>query len=106
MGVEPVRTSFRSPGQNGVAERFIGTVRRELLDYVIVLGEGHRRTLLEEFIGYYHEDRTHLGIAKELRVAATSRAGPPSRQRSSPCLASAASTVATPGATPRSSPRG
>jgi putative transposase len=46
-------------------ERFIGTVRRELLDYVIVLGEGHLRALLEEFIGYYHEDRTHLGIAKE-----------------------------------------
>lgn len=65
MGVEPVRTSFRSPWQNGVVERFIGTVRRELLDYVIVLGEGHLRALLGEFIGYYHEDRTHLGIAKE-----------------------------------------
>jgi transposase InsO family protein len=65
MGVEPVRTSFRSPWQNGVVERFIGTVRRELLDYVIVLGEGHLRALLEEFIRYYHQDRTHLGIVKE-----------------------------------------
>ncbi len=65
MGVEPVRTSFRSPWQNGVVERFIGTVRRELLDYVIVLGEGYLRALLEESIGYYQEDRTHLGIAKE-----------------------------------------
>ena len=65
MGVEPVRTSFRSPWQNGVVERFISTVRHELLDHVIVLGESHLRGLLEEFIGYYHEDRTHLGIGKD-----------------------------------------
>jgi putative transposase len=65
MGVEPVRTSFRSPWQNGVVERFISTVRHELLDHVIVLGESHLRGLLEEFSGYYHEDRTHLGIGKD-----------------------------------------
>lgn len=36
-----------------------------MLDYVIVLGEGHLRALLEEFVGYYHQDWTHLGFAKD-----------------------------------------
>jgi putative transposase len=36
-----------------------------LLDYVIVLGEGHLRAMLEKFIAYYHEGRTHLGIGKD-----------------------------------------
>lgn len=40
-------------------------MRHEPLDHVIVLGEGHLRTLLEEFISYYHEDWTHLGIGKD-----------------------------------------
>jgi len=43
LGIIPTRTSFQSPWQNGVAERFVGSVRRELLDRVIVLGEDHLR---------------------------------------------------------------
>ncbi len=54
-----------SPWQNGVAERFVGTVRQELLDHVIVLNERHLRRLLESFIGYYNQDRTHLSICKD-----------------------------------------
>ena len=65
MQIEAARTSFRSPWQNGVAERFVATVRRELLDHVIVLNERHLRRLLESFIGYYHQDRTHLGLGKD-----------------------------------------
>ena len=65
MQVEPTRTSNRSPWQNGVAERFVGTVRQELLDHVIVLNEHHLRRLLESFLGYYHQDRTHLGLGKD-----------------------------------------
>ncbi len=45
MNITPIRTSYRSPWQNGVAERFIGTIRRELLDHVIVLGEALQRHL-------------------------------------------------------------
>jgi transposase InsO family protein len=41
FGIEPKRTSFRSPWQNGVAERWVGRCRRDLLDHVIVLNERH-----------------------------------------------------------------
>jgi putative transposase len=62
---EPVRTAFRSPWQNGVAERWVGSVRRDLLDHVIVLNQRHLRRLLRDYVLYYHEDRTHLGLGKD-----------------------------------------
>jgi transposase InsO family protein len=64
MGCQPIRTSFRSPWQNGVAERWEGSCRWDLLDHVIVLNERHLKRLLAEYIRYYHEDRTHLGLQK------------------------------------------
>jgi transposase InsO family protein len=64
-GMEAVRTSIRSPWQNGVAERWIGSARRECFDHVIALNESHVRRLGREFIDYYHEDRTHLGLDKD-----------------------------------------
>jgi len=73
-GTNPVQTAFRSPWQNGVAERWVGSVRRDLLDHVIIWNARHLRRLLKEYVGYYHEDRTHLGLAKDTpsgRVAAS-----------------------------------
>ncbi len=64
FGIQPTRTAYRSPWQNGVAERWIGSVRRELLDHVVVLGERHLRRLLRDYVAYYHDDRTHLGLGK------------------------------------------
>jgi transposase InsO family protein len=64
FGIQPKRTSFRSPWQNGVAERFVGNCRRDLLDHVIVLNERHLKRLMREYVRYYHEDRTHLALAK------------------------------------------
>jgi transposase InsO family protein len=64
MNVAPVRTSIGCPWQNGVAERWVGSCRRELLDHVIALNERHLRRLLSEYIAYYHDDRTHLGLSK------------------------------------------
>jgi len=63
--VGPQPTAFRSPWRNGIAERWIGSLRRELLDHVIVLNRRHLRRLLNEYVGYYHEDRTHLGLGKD-----------------------------------------
>jgi transposase InsO family protein len=65
MFMEPTRTSYQSPWQNGVAERFVGTVRREILDHVIVLHERHLRQLIESFVTYYNVDRTHIGVGKD-----------------------------------------
>ena len=64
MKIRAIRTSFESPWQNGVAERWVGSCRRELLDHVIPVNEGHLKRLLSDYVGYYHEDRTHLGLGK------------------------------------------
>ena len=65
MGSEPTRTAFRSPWQNGVAERWVGSCRRDLLDHVIILNERHLKRLMSSYLLYYHDDRTHLGLAKD-----------------------------------------
>ncbi len=65
FGIQPKRTSFRSPWQNGIAERWVGNCRRDLLDHVIVLNERHLKRLMSEYVRYYHDDRTHLALAKE-----------------------------------------
>jgi len=63
--IQPKRTSFRSPWQNGVAERWVCTFRRDLLDHVIVLNRRHLKRLMNEFVIYYLEDRTHLALERE-----------------------------------------
>src|SRR5207237_8362769 len=65
MGVADVVTSARSPWQNPFAERVIGTIRRELLDHVIVLNERHLRGRLRSYFRYYHASRTHLALDKD-----------------------------------------
>jgi putative transposase len=65
MGSQPTRTAFRSPWQNGVAERWVGSCRRDLLDHVIIVNERHLKRLMSSYLLYYHEDRTHLGLAKD-----------------------------------------
>ena len=63
FGMNPKRTAFRSPWQNGTSERVVGSVRRELLDHVVVLGENHLRQLLREYVDYYNSERVHTSIA-------------------------------------------
>ena len=61
--IDPKRTAFRSPWQNGTAERVVGSVRQELLDHVVVLNEDHLRRLLREYVDYYNDERVHTSIA-------------------------------------------
>ena len=65
MKIECVQTSIESPWQNGIAERWVGSCRRELLDQVIPLNAQHLKRLLSDYLSYYHHDRTHLGLAKQ-----------------------------------------
>ena len=64
LKIKPVRTSFESPWQNGVAERWVESCRRDLLDHIIAVNERHLKRLLAEYVRYYHEDRTHFGLGK------------------------------------------
>jgi putative transposase len=65
MGIGEVVSSPSSPWQNPYAERLIGSIRRECLDHVIVLGERHLRHLLTTYLTYYHGARTHLALEKD-----------------------------------------
>src|SRR3989475_1046479 len=65
IGLAEVLITPRSPWQNPFAERVIGTIRRELLDHVIVLNERHLRRRLRNYLGYYHASRTHLALGKD-----------------------------------------
>lgn len=65
MGIGEVISSPSSPWQNAFAERLIGSIRRECLDHVIVLGERHLRRTLTAYLTYYHGSRTHLSLAKD-----------------------------------------
>src|SRR5437899_3590579 len=65
MGIGEVISSPSSPWQNPYAERLIGSIRRECLDHVIVLGEQHLQRVLTRYGVYYHGSRTHLSLAKD-----------------------------------------
>jgi transposase InsO family protein len=64
IGIDAIATPVRSPRANAVAERVIGTLRRECLDHVIVLNEKHLASVLSDFVAYYNQERPHrtLGL--------------------------------------------
>jgi transposase InsO family protein len=64
LAMKPSRTAPRSPWQNGAAERWIGSARRELLDRVVVINDRHLLRLLRNYVAYYHDDRSHLALDK------------------------------------------
>jgi putative transposase len=71
-GTRAIRTPVRSPRANSCAERFVGTLRRECLDHVLILGERHLRRILAECVRHYNGHRPHQGLQQE----------PPQRQPS------------------------
>jgi transposase InsO family protein len=64
MGIRDRPISPGSPWQNGVAERLIGTLRRECLDQLVIVGEAHLRRVLAAYSAYYNRTRTHLALEK------------------------------------------
>src|SRR5450755_2451508 len=68
MGIRDKPTAPASPWQNGFAERLIGSIRRECVDHVIVLGEMHLRRVLKSYADYYDTVRTHRSLNKDAPV--------------------------------------
>jgi transposase InsO family protein len=65
MGIRDKPISPRSPWQNGIAERLIGTLRHECLDQMLVFGEAHLRRILSAYATYYNQARTHMALKKD-----------------------------------------
>jgi transposase InsO family protein len=69
MGIRDKPIAPASPWQNGFAERLIGSIRREGLDHVIVLGEAHLRRILKSYADYYNSVRTHRSLHKDAPIS-------------------------------------
>ena len=67
MGIRDKPTAPASPWQNGVAERLVGSIRRESVDHMIVLGEAHLSRILKSYARYYNGVRTHRSLNKDVR---------------------------------------
>jgi transposase InsO family protein len=65
MGIRDKPIAPGSPWQNGFAERLIGSIRRECLDHLIVLGEAQLRRILRSYADYYNKMRTHRSLTKD-----------------------------------------
>jgi putative transposase len=71
-GIELLPTPYRAPKANAFCERFLGSVRRECLDYVLILGERHLHQVIKEFVRYYNCARPHQGIGQRIPEAVRS----------------------------------
>jgi Integrase core domain len=69
IGIRDKPTAPASPWQNGFAERLIGSIRRECMDHIIVLGETHLRRILNSYADYYNCVRTHRSLNKDAPVS-------------------------------------
>jgi putative transposase len=84
-GIRVLRTPIRAPRANATCERFLGSVRRECLDHLLILHEGHLRRALREYCAYFNAARPHQGLGQALPRAS----GPPPLSRSAaPIVAS------------------
>jgi transposase InsO family protein len=68
MGIRDKPIASGSPWQNGFAERLIGSIRRECIDHLVVLGEAHLRRILTKYAAYYNELRTHRSLNKDAPI--------------------------------------
>jgi len=85
-GIKELRIAYKAPKMNSFCERFLGSVRRECLDYVLILGERHLHARLQEYVKYFNEARPHQGIEQSTPQVAQSGETEPDGQITSPEL--------------------
>jgi transposase InsO family protein len=66
VGIRVIKTAVRAPDMNAIAERFVGSARREILDHVIVLDDQHLGRLVAQYKEYFNEARPHQGIGQRI----------------------------------------
>ena len=69
-GIRTIRTAVRAPNMNAICERFLGSLRRECLDHILVLDDRHLERVVREYVRYYNEARPHQGIEQRTPVHA------------------------------------
>jgi putative transposase len=88
-GIAVLRTAYRAQRANAVCERFLGSVRRECLDHLLVLSEAHVRRTLREYVAYCNTARPHQGLRQRVPAAPAGcapRAPPAGTVRAVPIL--------------------
>jgi putative transposase len=77
MGLTILKTPVRAPQANAFCERLIGTIRRECLDFLIVLNERHLRSVLDEWVAHYNHGRPHASLGPGIPDLPVNRFAPP-----------------------------
>ena len=65
-GIKEIKTSVKAPNMNAIAERFIGSARREALDYFLIFNENQIMNILKEYTDYYNSKRPHQGLGQQV----------------------------------------
>jgi transposase InsO family protein len=76
VGTKVIRTAVRAPNMNAVAERFVSSARRELLDHVLLVDDLHIASVLRQYQRYFNESRPHQGLGQRVPVHPTTAADP------------------------------
>jgi len=75
VGTKVIRTAVKAPLMNATMERYVGSARREVLDHVIILGERHMKSVLDEYsFRYFNTSRPHQGLDQRIPVPASREA--------------------------------
>ena len=69
-GIRVIRTAVRAPNMNAICERFLGALRRECLDHILVLDDRHLHRVVTEYIRYFNAARPHQGLRQRTPVPA------------------------------------
>ena len=79
--IDVMTTPYRTPCANAICERFIGSVRRECLDLLVIWGEGHLRQKLQQYVEYFNTLRPHQGLNQHVPMVSSSITAPPPNGR-------------------------